>query len=601
MAKELPSYKSIAEKNQNYALNEYLDTPADLDKRIIELQAVENSLIYRGLNNGQFKMYASSQRHWMQKTSWVTAMRKNGYYDFVEEIIRRTEMLPGVKQYMQSQHLQSNDMFLMALMQHFEAPSPMIDFTENLLTGLFFAVDKASESKGTKELDDYVSLYYINKNFDWVQSTVQSVVQIAGNDIDRLVRDHQQAHPNESIDVSETLDNIKHLLYSQFRLDSEQCDITFIPVGGPSLGRVRVNIPILNFSCDYEIINDRIVKQQGMFIMNNTESKPLVELMNKNTKQKMFCCLNIHKDLIPYIESKYFKPNGINHSAIYEDDKQQVQTLVKSVKSMLPPLAILMLSCDKYSDLWDDFFNLKERFWPDCPYHCYLATDTKEYNREGVDVIHFGNIRIWSICATKAIDQIKEPYIALFLEDAFIYKKIDTSIIEENLTLFIEHKMDFLTMERNRMERKFTSDDQVSPHIWRIDRHRKYGIDTSAAIWEKGFLMKELEKEDCNAWQFEVNYCKEAASEEGLKGNIFFDDRQPFNISPIEVVRVGKLNPLALIFFKKHGYIIDTSERKKLGLVKTLWDNSENYFARIPVLSKIIKFVCKLFGKEFFS
>ena len=40
-------------------------------------------------------------------------------------------------------------------------------------------------------------------------------------------------------------------------------------------------------------------------------------------------------------------------------------------------LAILMLSCDKYSDLWDDFFNLKERFWPDCPYHCYLATDTK--------------------------------------------------------------------------------------------------------------------------------------------------------------------------------------------------------------------------------
>lgn len=265
------------------------------------------------------------------------------------------------------------------------------------------------------------------------------------------------------------------------------------------------------------------------------------------------------------------------------------------------PLAILVLSCDKYCDLWDDFFNLKERFWSDCPYPCYLATDTIDYQREGVQLIHFGNIRTWSICARKAIEQITEPYIALFLEDAFIYKKIDTSIIANDLQFAIEEKADFLTLERNRMQKSLTIEDQVAPHIWRIARHTKYGIDTSAAIWEKGFLIKELEQEDCNAWQFEVNYCKEAASEEGLKGNIFFDDRQPFNISPVEVVRLGKLNPLALRYFKKLGYTIDTSKRKKLGLIMTLWDNSENYFAKIPILSKIIKYVCKLFGKEFFS
>lgn len=265
-------------------------------------------------------------------------------------------------------------------------------------------------------------------------------------------------------------------------------------------------------------------------------------------------------------------------------------------------LAILMLSCDKYSDLWDDFFNLKERFWPDCPYHCYLATDTKEYHRDGVETIHFGNIRTWSICAAKAIEQIKEPYIALFLEDAFICKTIDTSIVEENLQLFIDKKMDFLTMERNRMEKALSPEDQVAPHIWRIYRHRKYGIDTSAAIWDKEFFRKALVKEDCNAWQFEVNYCKEAETEEGLQGEIFFDDRQPFNISPVEVVRVGKLNPLAINYFHKLGYDIDTSKREKLGLFRTLWCNAENYFWRIPVLSSVIKFVSKkLFGVKFFS
>lgn len=263
-------------------------------------------------------------------------------------------------------------------------------------------------------------------------------------------------------------------------------------------------------------------------------------------------------------------------------------------------LAILMLSCDKYSDLWDDFFNLKERYWPDCPYHCYLATDKKEYRREGVDVIHFGDIRTWSICAVKAIEQIKEPYIALFLEDAFIYNKIDTSIIEENLNLFIERKMDFLTMERNRMEKSYSSEDQVAPHIWRINRHRKYGIDTSAAIWNKEFLRKALEKEDCNAWQFEVNYCREAESAEGLQGDIFFDDRQPFNISPVEVVQLGKLSTDAIKFFQKLGYDI-LSDRDRMGFWQMFYFRERNRLEKNPYLWKIIKAICKLFGVKFFS
>ncbi len=271
------------------------------------------------------------------------------------------------------------------------------------------------------------------------------------------------------------------------------------------------------------------------------------------------------------------------------------------IENNLSSLAILVLSCDKYSDLWDDFFNLKERFWPDCPYPCYLATDTIDYKREGVKLIKFGDIRTWTICARKAIKQIKEPYIALFLEDAFICKAIDTSIIAADLQFVIENKSDFLTLERNRMEKKLTSLDNVAPHIWRIDRHKKYGIDTSAAIWEKGFLMKELEKEDCNAWQFEVNFCKEAASEVGLKGNIFFDDRQPFNISPVEVVRLGKLSPDAVKFYNHIGYNIDTSKRPLLSAREQFIFKAKFNLEKIPYLSNAIKAFSKLFGFKYFS
>lgn len=265
-----------------------------------------------------------------------------------------------------------------------------------------------------------------------------------------------------------------------------------------------------------------------------------------------------------------------------------------------PHLAILVLSCDKYSDLWNDFFNLKEKFWPNCPYKCYLATDTVDYKREGVELIHFGNIRTWSICAYKALEQIPEEYVALFLEDAFIYKKIDSSVIAEDFQFAIDHRADYITLERNRMEKKLTPEDQMSPHIWRIYKHRKYGIDTSAAIWDKRFLMKELEKEDCNAWQFEVNYCRDAESERGLQGEIFFDERQPFNISPIEVVQLGKLSTDAIKFFHRLGYDV-LSERERMGWKQMLYFRERNRLEKNPYLWKLIKTICKLFGVKFFT
>ena len=36
--------------------------------------------------------------------------------------------------------------------------------------------------------------------------------------------------------------------------------------------------------------------------------------------------------------------------------------------------AILIVSCDKYSDLWDPFFKLFFKFWPDCPFNIYLLS-----------------------------------------------------------------------------------------------------------------------------------------------------------------------------------------------------------------------------------
>ena len=328
---QLPQYISFAEKEHHYYSNEYIRTETELDRLIYRLKPIEDALLFRGVNDARFKMYASSQRHWLQRTDWVARIGEQCYFDFIEKLIRRTEKLQEVKQYMLQQGVHNNDMYLLALMQHFGAPSPMIDFSENLMTGLFFATDMmaAWEDSGREEPGDYVSLYYIARGFDWVSATVQSIMKETEQKLQSMLETYVQPY-----DAEEAKKDIEQLLYRQFRLDNRNSNITFVPVGGPSLGRVTVNIPALNLACDYEIINDRIVRQQGMFIMNNTISDPLVEIMNKQSQQKMFCCVNIHKSLVNYLKSKYLQPNHCTHDEVYENQKETVKELDEAIKRL---------------------------------------------------------------------------------------------------------------------------------------------------------------------------------------------------------------------------------------------------------------------------
>ena len=43
--------------------------------------------------------------------------------------------------------------------------------------------------------------------------------------------------------------------------------------------------------------------------------------------------------------------------------------------------AVVVCSCDKYSDLWDPYFELFKKFWADCPYPVFLNTETKRQTK----------------------------------------------------------------------------------------------------------------------------------------------------------------------------------------------------------------------------
>ena len=81
-------------------------------------------------------------------------------------------------------------------------------------------------------------------------------------------------------------------------------------------------------------------------------------------------------------------------------------------------LAILVLSCDKYSGLWDLFFSRFHKFWSDCKLPLYLLSNHKIYKSKKVVTICAGEDKDWSSNLINALSKIDAENILIMIEDA---------------------------------------------------------------------------------------------------------------------------------------------------------------------------------------
>jgi hypothetical protein len=97
--------------------------------------------------------------------------------------------------------------------------------------------------------------------------------------------------------------------------------------------------------------------------------------------------------------------------------------------------AFVVVSCDKYSDLWEHFFTLFRRHWPDCPFPVHLVTNHKCNSIDGVTVVAIGDDRSYSDNLRLALDRIGHEWIVMWLDDVFLSGRVDTA----RLSRMFEH------------------------------------------------------------------------------------------------------------------------------------------------------------------
>ena len=79
---------------------------------------------------------------------------------------------------------------------------------------------------------------------------------------------------------------------------------------------------------------------------------------------------------------------------------------------------VLVLTCKKFEPVWDPFFILFRKYWPDCPYELIMGTDVGSYS--SVKTISLGTDFGWSnnciqIISTLVDYKLKNYILTFFL------------------------------------------------------------------------------------------------------------------------------------------------------------------------------------------
>lgn len=230
-------------------------------------------------------------------------------------------------------------------------------------------------------------------------------------------------------------------------------------------------------------------------------------------------------------------------------------------------VAILVVSCDKYADLWTPFFTLFARFWPDCPYPVYLVSNHRADSFKGVKNLLVGDDQSWSDGVEQALSKVPEDYVLLFLDDLFLYGRVDTTALLKVFNWACASGANCVRMNPfvtpiADSTGGHCADAPCNELAGSVSKGSLYRVSTVMSLWNRNTLQALLKSGE-SAWEFEDS------------GSIRSDICDGFyathrNYFPVRngVVR-GKWQRGVARSLRHMGIRVDLSERSVLSLYQT--------------------------------
>lgn len=255
---------------------------------------------------------------------------------------------------------------------------------------------------------------------------------------------------------------------------------------------------------------------------------------------------------------------------------------------------VLISTCDKFSDLWDEHIALLKKNWVGNPWQIYMVTDrptNKHY--DGVEIITADENLDFPMRIKYAWNFIVADYVLLTLDDYFLIENVYSDKLNYLVKRAENENIDYLLLyDRRKVNpKKYEAVESLTP----IDLNQKYAVNLYPAIWKKDFLKNSVNG-DLSPWLYEPTLTEYARKN---KAKCFFNHSGSFVI--LDVVRKGKVLHKAQKYFKKNG--IDIGRRPTISYFtefKLAFMDAVSWYAP-KWFFRIIKKTAKACGMKFYS
>jgi FRG domain len=319
---QLSYFSNFKEKQQKFSNQRYfqIETKRDFDEWYEFYTSkfkVQNKtdFIFRGMSDARFKLYTSAQREWIQND--MEEWDANNFIAFIDRMVQKAKKYPllnkvfDVYQYSDKKR----EIPILSILQHYGAPTPLMDWSYNINVSLFFATEKLLGGNGTGNIENYFSIYLINKSN--YRSELLNLIDFDNNFQTTILSFREWTE-------SPNANNIFYI--SDFERGNTYNAIVDSKI------RMIATHPLTS------IYNQNIIPQEGLFIFNPFSKKTIEDIFNINLNNAggnlaltPFACFNIKKDLAEYVRRRIKNKFQIDHNFIYPhlyDDSAKIKSQV---------------------------------------------------------------------------------------------------------------------------------------------------------------------------------------------------------------------------------------------------------------------------------
>jgi len=338
--KHISEYQTLLQKSIFFdQVN--IETEEEFDAIFEEHKDKENHL-YRGVSEAKWRLYSSIQRHWLQSKLYET---EADYLQLLERIVAngREAHSEEISQLIKEKNGDSeNDIAILSYLQHHGCPTPLMDWSFKFCNALYFALDGIQPNSGTREVENYFSLYHIEE-----EHLKSSSIKLW---IDQSLANVEAEKFKEEIAKVANNRSKRRAMEARFKrrklFDRQKVKGAGMVAHMVKMKRL-INISIGYFSdrdeadgLYFSLDNSKnILNQEGVFTWNADPSKPLEQMGNEqiqeeegeDTNYRFSQCYNIHKHLEKHVRARIEK-EGVTKDFIYPE---QTDTAWKTFEKSL--------------------------------------------------------------------------------------------------------------------------------------------------------------------------------------------------------------------------------------------------------------------------